>query len=890
MRTKCFLPALMALAMLTATTARAQDTDFFTPVKSNNLRLPSVPLLLSDPHFSIWSQYDQLYDGDTEHWSNHTRKPLIGVLRVDGHPYRFMGATTEKIFPMASEAEWTGQYTNSQPTGQWTGIDYDDSGWKTGKAAFGGNDDNYRYIGTEWSSTGSDIWVRRSFTMDAIDPQSHYQVIYKHDDTFELYLNGHQLANTGYTWNVGGVRVDIDASLLKEGKNVLAAHCHNEMGGAYVDFGLYRSVVDKATQTGCTVMPTSTYYSFQCGGVNLDLVFTSPFVMQDLDLLSTPINYISYQVTPNDGQEHDVQLYLETSPELAVRNSSQPRMTLRTEGTSLYFLRSGNREQKPLSHHDDVIDWGYVYLACEKCDHKRLGLDKHETMLGSFVQTGQVPAYSGSHTSLGSSEFYAMVYTDNLGRIDSSRQGFTMMGYDDVFSIQYHGTNRKGYWTHQNSKITLEKRFEDFHLGYDSIMQRCREQDLRVYEDAYASGGTKYAEICCAAYRQSIAAHKLITDTKGNLMYMSRENNSGSFINTLDVTYPSQPLYLIYNVALAKAMLTPVFEYSLLGKWTKNYANHDLGLFPVANGQSYGADMPVEESGNALILLAVITKIDGDLDYVERYWTYLTRWTDYLVEHGKDPSNQLCTDDFMGPSERNTNLAVKAIMGVASYSELASMLGKDDVAQEYMAKAQEMASYWTRNAQSATGGAHYVLNFGSAADTWSTKYNMVWDKAWGWNIFRTARIREMSFYSSKMTTYGLPLDSRGNLVKNDWHMWAAAMSENSSMLAKYINPMWKFINDCPTRVPICDGHDGGNASKRYFQARSVVGGYWMKVFVDKFLAGELTPTGIMRPSAATPTAVPHLFDLEGRPVPMNTARRGIYIEQTPEGRTRKVSR
>ena len=881
---------LLALCTLAAaTTLQAQPAEFFTPVRENALRLPSVPLLVSDPYFSIWSPHDHLYDGHTTHWSNQ-RKPLTGVLRVDGEAYRFMGATTESLFPLASEAAWEGRYTHTAPQGSWTDADYDDSAWATGQAAFGGNDDGYAHIGTKWETVGTDIWVRREFTLESVDPQSHYLVIYKHDDTFELYLNGQKLADTGYRWDVSGVTVAVDASLLRAGRNVLAGHCKNELGGAYVDFGLYRSVVGEAVQKQCTVMPTSTYYTFTCGGVDLDLVFTSPFVMKDLDLLSTPINYISYRVRPNDGQAHNVEFYLETSPEMAVRNATQRRMTSRIGGTNLSFLRTGTSNQNPLSHHDDVVDWGYIYLACENCDHKRLGLDSHDKLLGEFIGTGRITPYGSSHTELPNSPFNAMVYTDSLGRVDSSAQGFTMMGYDDVACIQYHGTNRKGYWTHQDQKITLPRRFEEFHLGYDSIMSLCRAQDIQIYDDAHACAGTKYAEICCAAYRQSIGAHKLTTDTKGNLLFMSRENNSGSFINTLDVTYPSQPLYLLYNVQLAKAMLTPVLEYSALGKWTKDYANHDLGLYPVANGQRYGTDMPVEESGNALTLMAVIARIDGDTDYVERYWTYLTRWADYLVEHGKDPSNQLCTDDFMGPSERNTNLAVKAIMGVASYSELATMLGHDDVAEEYMEKARSMASYWTRNARSTTGGTHFILNFGSAADTWSTKYNMVWDKAWGWNLLRTARLNEMSFYANKFTTYGLPLDSRGNLVKNDWHMWAAAMAENSTTLGKYVSTMWKFINECPTRVPICDGHDGGNASKRLFQARSVVGGYWMKVFVEKFLAGELTPTAILPPRATPSPTLPRLFDLEGRPLPADAARRGIYIEQPVGAPARKVLR
>lgn len=856
----------------------AQDDSLFTPARENALRLPSVPLVTVDPYFSLWSQYNHLYDGQTEHWSNHTPKPLTGAVRVDGQVYRFMGVSYETVLPMADESTWTGQYTMSKPSGTWYEVDYNDSAWSSGKAAFGGNDDNYHHIGTKWADTNSEIWVRRTFDMDEVDENGFYAVIYRHDDTFELYLNGERIANTGYQWNVSGVTLKIDRSLLRTGRNVLAAHCINTMGGAYVDFGLYRSSLGEAVQKSCVVMPTSTYYTFQCGAVDVDLVFTAPQIMWDLDLFSTPINYISYRVRSNDEAAHDVQFYLDTTPQLTVRNTTQTtRTNLETWG-ALMLLRAGNTAQTPLNHGDDIIDWGYLYLAADTLGDKRMIIGTRSEVINEFARTGQPTSELQTYLGKGG-EYCAMACVNDLGSVDAKgKTDFAMIGYDDVFSIQYHGTNRKAYWAH-NGRVNIKTRFEDFHRDYDSIMALCRGVDARIWDDAYESAGKRYAEICSSVYRQANAAHKLITDTKGNLMFMSKENTSGGFINTLDVTYPSSSIYLIYNTDLIKAMLTPVYEYSTLGKWTKGFANHDLGGYPKANGQTYGGDMPVEESGNVLILTAAIARMDGDMAYVRRYWKLMTKWTDYLVEHGRDPSNQLCTDDFMGTSERNTNLAVKAIMGVASYSELARMQGLEETAEEYMAKAQDMVDYWVRNAFSTTGGTHYLLNFGAARDTWSNKYNMVWDKVWGWDLFKAVRNREMSFYQGKLTTYGLPLDNRSNMCKNDWHMWTAAMTENNALLNRFINPMWKFINECPTRVPVTDCHDCGNAGQRLFHARSVVGGYWMKVFVDQFLAGRLTPTNLVETTLkpATPLRTRY-YDLQGRqwnePVPGN-----IYIRK-----------
>lgn len=48
---------------IVAMTVSAQTAEFFEPYKSVDLRLPSVPLVVNDPYFSIWSPYDKLTDG-----------------------------------------------------------------------------------------------------------------------------------------------------------------------------------------------------------------------------------------------------------------------------------------------------------------------------------------------------------------------------------------------------------------------------------------------------------------------------------------------------------------------------------------------------------------------------------------------------------------------------------------------------------------------------------------------------------------------------------------------------------------------------------------------------------------------------------------------------------
>ena len=325
----------IALAAITLT-ATAQSAEFFKPYKQTDLRLPSVPLVVSDPYFSVWSPYDKLTDGSTRHWTND-EKPMEGLLYVDGTTYRWMGSAQrtlmESVIPMANEAEWEAQYTDQKPADSWMKPDFNASAWKTGKGAFGS--DNYDNIRTPWTKEDNDIWVRRTVELTAEQLEGDLYLIFSHDDACEIYINGEKAA-TGIMDYVDGVVVRLDgkkAGLLKAGKNVFAVHCYNKTGGALVDFGIFSNIakgneqIRTAEQKSVDVLACNTYYTFACGPVELDVVFTAPHIIDDYDLLSAPINYISYQVRSTDGQKHDVKFYFSTTPQMAVNKIQQPTVS-----------------------------------------------------------------------------------------------------------------------------------------------------------------------------------------------------------------------------------------------------------------------------------------------------------------------------------------------------------------------------------------------------------------------------------------------------------------------------------------------------------------------------------------------------------------------------------
>lgn len=84
-----------------------------------------------------------------------------------------------------------------------------------------------------------------------------------------------------------------------------------------------------ARQLSVNVLPTQTYYTFECGPVLLDVVFTAPLLLDDLDRMSMPVNYISWQVRSADQKKHEVRVSVEAFSSLAVNTEDQAVMVER---------------------------------------------------------------------------------------------------------------------------------------------------------------------------------------------------------------------------------------------------------------------------------------------------------------------------------------------------------------------------------------------------------------------------------------------------------------------------------------------------------------------------------------------------------------------------------
>jgi len=595
---------------------------------------------------------------------------------------------------------------------------------------------------------------------------------------------------------------------------------------------------DTVEQKSLIVNATRTVYRFLVGPLDFTVTFTTPSLANDWNTISQPVTYITFDLQAHDGKPHDAVVYFDVQADCTIQNPSQMVRWSRLPAPDMQILQVGSVEQHYLGRQGDRIniDWGNFLLAVPDFNSDSV-IEIAENVRREFVAAARLPRRDRNDLPSVVQDSVVMAAIFRFPEVgDVPQSHHLILAYDDVWSVQYMGRNLHPWWRRQGD-ITPEKMIQEAHWNYPALMTRCRQWDQRLLEQATTAGGPEYAALCALAYRQVLAAHKLTADSDGRPLLFSKEISSNGCMNTVDVAYPTSPFFLLYNPSLLRSLLIPVLDYARSDKWNEPYSPHDIGRYPHANGDVYGeGGMPVEESGNMLIMFTALSAVERNADFARKYWDLLTAWAGYLKQHGLDPANQLCTDDFMGRSAHNANLSIKAILGLACYGKLAGMLGQTEIQREYMNLAKEFAQQWCRLAED---GDHYSLTFDQKG-TWSQKYNLVWDRLLRLNVFPPdVAQKEIRYYLARQNQYGLPLDSRGPLTKSDWIFWTACMSDTPVAFQQLIRPVYRFAQETPDRAAMPDGHMTDTAKSK-FKARSVVGGYFLKLLADK-LAQDAGP-------------------------------------------------
>ena len=589
-------------------------------------------------------------------------------------------------------------------------------------------------------------------------------------------------------------------------------------------------------QTSVTVLPTRTIYTFEASDVQLTLTFMTSALPHDLDLMSRPVTTVELEVVATDDQSHDVSLYLDFQADWVVDNPAQKVVWGRHRLSERDLLWIGSSEQPLLQKSgDDLrIDWGYLYITSVQPAMSALESDTH--LRTQFVTSGDLPTHDHSDmpASVGNRPPHpSIAWAFDAGSVTKTTVSWQIViAYDDGFSVEYMHRKLRPYW--RRNGMNAPNMIQSVIDNFGDIKHACVTYDTELMNDLQNAGGSEYAQLAALAFRQCIAAHKLVVDLDGTPLFFSKENFSNGCMGTVDVTYPSSPFFLLFNPDLLQAMLTPILDYASSPRWKFDFAPHDVGRYPLANGQVYGGgeetehrQMPVEECGNMLIMVTALCKVRDDIRYAKTYWDTLTQWANYLLEKGLDPENQLCTDDFAGHLAHNVNLSVKALVGIACYAWLCEQNDMPEKAADIRAQVESMVEDWVTMADD---GDHYRLTF-DKPDTWSQKYNLVWDKLLDLNLFPDEVYeKELAYYQSKQERYGLPLDNRDTYTKLDWIVWTASLSPTQAEFERFIAPVYRWLNETQSRVPLTDWYYADiGLQVRKMQARSVVGGVFIKM-------------------------------------------------------------
>jgi len=582
-------------------------------------------------------------------------------------------------------------------------------------------------------------------------------------------------------WSTGNRLTDVDTTHWSGASQPLSIILTAD-GESYRLCGRAPLNVSPLPQKALAVHATETVYAFGNDRIAAELSFLTPRYNDDLDVYSRPVTYVTVKVTG----AAKASIALKIDKRWATNDDAAEVVEESQSVSGLPAKVFARKHQKPFATVGDRrrADWGRVWAVGPKVE-------------------GTVFRF--------------------------------MLAYENTQSVRYFGRVLPDWW--QRDGKSFAAMLSEADGDYVRLVQACRAFDAAFAKRATELGGEKYARIAELAWRQSFAACKLVAAPNGEPYMFSAENGSGGMIGTVDVLYPQMPHLLVAGAAFAKATLAPVCDYAASTNWPYAYAPHDLGLFPVAEGQYYGmkkgqsvgggdddsSRMPVEECGNMLLCLTAVSKLEGNADFASRWWPTVTSWANYLEKVGFDPENQLCTDDFAGHLAHNANLSIKTILALAGYGQMAKLRGDKALFEKYDGIAREMVYKWITAAQGGRHGA-YRLAF-DRPESWSMKYNLVWDRLLGMNLFpKEVAETELKAYRKLENVYGLPLDCRKAYTKADWLAWCGTLTGERSDLEQMVAPIYRFLDETPDRTPFGDWYETDCGLVRSFAARSVVGG------------------------------------------------------------------
>ncbi len=633
------------------------------------------------------------------------------------------------------------------------------------------------------------------------------------------------------------------------------------------------------TQTGLEVTATRSIYTLTGGGVTLTVIFFSPVELGDLHRQSIPFSYVTVTAANTDNNGHEVSIYVDVSAEWVHGDSSQQvTWAQRTTGTTV-ALSTTPATPSVLHQDNEQASWGTLIFAADNKVGLTWQTGQDTVVRGAAATTGALPNTNDTVQPRAIDDRWPVfAFNQNLGMVAAGVTSvpFTLyIGHARTPAVSYLDTQLNPWWTRYWSDWPAM--LDWFAADYPTALARGTALDNQIAADASAAvGGStlgkRYAAICSLAVRQAVAGTELV-DRNGNPWAFLKEISSDGNVSTVDVIYPAFPAYLYLNPAYLQLLLEPILDYAEHGDWTETFAPHDLGqTYPIAAGQHHPQeeDMPVEESANALIMVAALLQrlpAAEAKEFAQTHYAILRQWAEYLVANALDPGDQFNTDDFTGHIPHSVNLALKGIIGIGAMGIVAASAGDDADHDHYLSVSRGYASLWAENAKDSSG-SHLRLRYDQDS-TWSLKYNGYPDALLGLDLVPTGTaFFEASWYQSQAGDFGVILDPRNPYTKTDWEIWTAAWLANYPVRDTLIEGVYNFANVTSGRVPFSDWYQVATAELATvdgvhgFADRPVIGGV-LALLTKRPVTGPITWCRIQNRNSGKVLAVSNMWTGNG---------------------------
>lgn len=570
-------------------------------------------------------------------------------------------------------------------------------------------------------------------------------------------------------------------------------------GVTYNVFGIPKGVkgTKSAVVGGAGYTSTHSTFTMTAGPAHIKLDFFSPVSPSNYLRQSLPFSYLTVTASSKTGTS--VQVYSDIDDTWTGQSTESTWIFDRANSTSMFTLSAANSYTYSENENAQAL-WGDAIFASRPSNHSTIsteagdpsGVRKNFAVNGTL--TGAFPGWKKGRV---------VGIAHDLGTVTGESSVTYAVGYVREQAVNFLGNAYTGYYR-QSYPDTLSA-ISYFLDDYEDANAESGRLDDDILVKSIQVAGHKYSDLVSLSLRQAYGGIDLVIpqdslDADGVLAFIKEISSDGN-ANTVDVIFASLPLYYAMDPEYIRLLISPVVQYLATGAWKQPYVVHDIGRhYPNATGHDgqIAEMMPVEETGNLLQLAYAYAIASNNSNWTAGYMPLFQQYADYLVNNRLNISKQLSTNDATGPLTNETNLAIKAAVGLKAFGELSGLSNYSDI-------GDQTAQILYQDGLGLDGDrTHFTLQYPNNGSTYKVIFNLYPDLLLNLSTFpQSAYDMESTYYPTVRKSDGVALDNRQFWTNTEWNMWAAGTSSDSTR-EMFVDDIWAMISNEKNTWPLSD--------------------------------------------------------------------------------------